>query len=282
MADGAASHWTVRLEGARDATKRTRLAFIAVTVISVAIVIAVFNSAISWNRIFLFYADFPPSAVTSEVDKAIIKAWVKSTHVSVSLLGVDFEVSDAAFLGSTSLYILTLWFFYSIRRENHLIGPLLIDASHNQDAETRAMVFHGVASQMIFVAITGSDKPIDSLTPGKPSDSGSFVLRATIVALFYLPVFTIALIIVTDVWSLFRESPARFPHDVLHSQIKTWGEIFSIIGWEAIALFLGTVTFFMCRGALSFQRATGDVLREFYTSFIATEALARTDALRHT
>lgn len=242
MADGAASHWTVRLEATRDAARRTRLAFIAVTVISVAIAVAVFNSAISWDRNLVYDMNIPSNSVTSEVDKAIISSWVKSTHVSVSLLGVDFEVSDAAFLGSISLYILTLWFFYSIRRENNLIGRLLIDASHDESAETRATVYHGAASQMIFVTIAASDKPIDSLATVEPKNSGGFVLRASIVALFYLPVFTIVLIIATDLWSLFRASPARFPYVPLYTKISTWEEVLSIIGWEAIALVLGTVT----------------------------------------
>jgi len=142
-------HWSTRLACAHDTQSRTRLAFIAITIISIAIIVAEFNSYFSWYVQFLTGGSNFPLPITdcdthqnidgctfpqhinnaaAEAQKALIDEWIKSNRVTVSLLGVNFGMSDAAILGSISLFILSLWFFACIRRENHLIADLLIDA----------------------------------------------------------------------------------------------------------------------------------------------------------
>lgn len=272
---GESSHWTVRLEAARDAARRTRLAFLVVTVISVAISISEFNSSISWNENFVASSGdqhLAADTVRSVAEKAFIEAAIKANRVTVSLLGVDFGMSDAAVLGSVGLWILVLWLFFSARRENHLVGKLLGDASRYDDAATRAMVFHGTASQMVFLSITDSDEPIEKLEVAEPPEAPSFTLRPIVAVLFFIPVLTIAFIFVMDIISLwFFQSPIRPADGSLWEQLlQHRRELIRIVVWEAFPLIFGAATLYSCHKIYRFQKATASVLREFHRRFMAS------------
>lgn len=273
MADGEISHWTVRLEAARDAARRTRLAFLVVTVIAVAMSIAEFNSSLSWDESFVANHGsevLPSDTVRAVAEKAFIEAAIKANRVTVSLLGIDFGMSDAAVLGSIALWILVLWLFFSSRRENHLVGKLLVDASQSTDAATRALVFHGVASQMVFLSITNSDKAIEKLEVVEPHEAPALELRWIVAVLFYIPALTIAFVLVTDIFSLwYFQSPIRPAGGTLFSRLSKW-DLGELLIWDGLFLLLfGTLTLYNCCKIHLFQRATASILREFHGRFMS-------------
>jgi hypothetical protein len=204
--------WSIRIEAGQAAQTRSRFAFLASTVISVALIIAIFNFEFSWLR-NLAVSDQPTSTeetVQEELRKDARKGWVDSGRVKISLLGVDLAESDASILGSFGLYVLTLWFFYCMRRENHLIANLLIDADEKNDREINLAVYHGIASYTVFTTI-GGDDPIRTIRPPPPREEALARIHPINVALalLFLPPFTILFTIATDVMSLFRASPFR-------------------------------------------------------------------------
>lgn len=188
--------------------------------------------------------------------------------MKVSLLGLDFGASDAAILGSGSLFILTLWFLYSIRRENHLIGSLLIDADKSNDKDKRLIVFHGIASYLVFTTIAKHDEPIDSLTQPPARLHSIFYLRSTFVALLFLPVIAIVFVLATDLWSLIKPAAVRDPGKRLY-ELLSWYEWFQVAYSDGIALALGVTTGHLCNRIWKFERASGDILREFHQKYIA-------------
>jgi hypothetical protein len=271
---GSDSLWISRLTAARDAQSRTRYAFVAATIISVAILINEFNATFSWYIQFVLNEKVPVNAITEMAQRQLIQEWVKSDRMTVSMLGVNFGMSDAAILGSLSIYILSLWFFVCIRRENHLIVDLLSYASQKADEDANVMLFHGIADYMVFTTITKDDEPRDVLGPPTDKNRPLFWFRPSLKVLVHLPIIAIAFIVFSDIISLFRDAPYREGHGVLWREIiKSPPDLAHFAVGEAIALIAGTATFFMCANIMRFEIATGKVLRSFYNKHMMESAL---------
>ncbi len=257
--------WQVRLTGAQHTQSRTRYAFIAAIVISIAIIIAEFNSTFSWYVSFTSKPTFATSLVTAQAQKELVDEWIKSNRVTISLLGVNFGMSDAAILGSISLYILSLWFFACIRRENHYIADMLVDASELKDKDIASMVFNGITAYMVFTTLTKDDKPRDRIEPAKPTDQKLLYFRPTLKALIYLPALGISFIVFTDIISLFLPAPLREDHQLLFTYLKDdfWSVVHLVV-MDALALILSVITFTTCTKIVEFEEATGKMLRTFY------------------
>jgi len=244
---------------ARDAQNRTRYAFIAVTVVAVAIMFVLFNGALSWSRLA------PRHPPEEKVQQTITQQWLKSTRITNSLLGIDVGVDDIPIVGSFSLYILAVWFFYSIRRENHLIARLLIDSKTGEDKKFTPEIFHGVCSYLVFTTLTKDDEPIDNVDP-KTKLSLIFYLRPTFVALIYLPAITIAFMIIADIVTLYFLS-IRTPNiSMLENMSPPQWVHFAIR--NGIALVAGTTIYHLCTQILRFERATGKILREYHDKYV--------------
>jgi hypothetical protein len=265
--------WNVRLTAARDAQNRSRYAFVAATIVAVAIGVAEFNSTLSWYSQFATQDNFPTQETRKEAEKTVVQEWIKSNRMTVSLLGVNFGMSDAPVLGSLSLSIMSLWFFVCIRRENHLIGRLLQDGQKNATETEKQTVFHGITGYLVFTTMSDDDDPISSLDQ-TPRQSKRFFLRPSIMALIYLPVLTIAFIVVTDVisWTMppIIRDPGSDPNESLffHLYHDQFGRFLQLMCMELFALVFGTSTFLLCRSIMIFEKATARILREFEEKYV--------------
>jgi hypothetical protein len=270
---GPPNHWTIRVRAARDAQVRTRFAFLASTVISVALIIVIFNFEFSWYRNFANKTDFHKVAeVQQEVQKEILKNWVDSSRLKIAVLGIDLGGSDATLLGSISLYILTTWFYYCMRRENHLIARLLIDADRSNDDDIKLAAYHAINSYTVFTTI-GDDDPIRDLRPPPPHRHSVAHNRLMFLLLVFLPAVTILFMIGTDLWSLTHEALARDPakllSEMLSSSERTQIEVIDGIGILVFGAILS-----LCNNIRKCEGATEGVLRQFYDEFIFKRAIA--------
>jgi hypothetical protein len=301
--------WTVRIEAARDALSRTRYAFVVSTIISVAIIVAEYNSTFAWYGQFLASDESatatgqtdgqpgkigPPAGATANnqaradgkkpedkprqtVDRApkqiahetIIQEFIKSNRMSVSLLGVNFGMSDAPILGSISLAIISLWFYYCIRRENHLIAGILRDA---QTAEKliQQRTFYGITGYLVFSTLTHGDEPITALD--QPISYKPFFLRPYIRIVIYLPAIAIAFIVVSDLLSLImpplvRDETDKYPNllQTLYygSDPRWWWQL---VFMEVFAFFSFALTFNVCMLVSDFDKATTHILKRFQSA----------------
>jgi hypothetical protein len=267
--------WTLRIQAARDAQTRSRFAFLASTVISVAMLISIFNYEFSWLRNVATGNDphIQPGSIQEELRREARKEWIDSGRMKISLLGVDLAESDASLLGSFGLYVLTIWFFYCMRRENHLIAHLIIDADQNEKKEVSLSVYHGIASYTVFTTI-GGDYPIGTVRPPPTRWEAVDRIRFTNLGLLFLPAITILLMMATDMLSLYRASPYRATTESLGSALSGW-EWAQVAFWEAIALLFLVLTAAKCRDILNFEKATEGVLRQFHNILFPISAKDR-------
>src|SRR5204862_2059777 len=108
----------------RSSVQRSRLASLALNLASLALLLLVWNCYFSWFR-FLVTANVNP---TTEFLKAeLVRNWVRSLWTPAGIVGVTIGVADTSLLGSLMLLMLTIWFYFSARRENHTTARLLDD-----------------------------------------------------------------------------------------------------------------------------------------------------------
>jgi hypothetical protein len=273
------NEWDVRIQGALSAIARTRYSFLAAMIFSVSVIVAEYNSQFSWYVNFARKVSFPQIGPGAEgevprfIQQEIVKDWVGTNRVSVSLLGINFGMSDAALLGSITLYIMSVWLFYSARRENRLIGSLLGAADSSDSDEVKKVVYHAVSSNLVFVTVSDDDAPIDSLTVAKDKmEVKVFPVRKTFTALLFLPFIANALVIFSDISSLLSEPFVRWPRE---EGQKLWEMVIDDpyqIAQVSTMLFVSAVfcamTYNLCYNIHGFQVATGKILREFASKHV--------------
>ncbi len=258
-----------RLEATRDAQKMSRAAFLVSTIVSLAIIITTWNAYYSWYTDFPLKEKWPQSEVTKEVQRQIIIQWVESQTISVPILGIKIGVSDGSVFGSVALLIITIWFFLSIRRENHVIGFLLqdtiqyIESETRNKSETRKWIYHGIASYMVFSNITGKSEPIRVLSEKIENHQPDSMMRWAFKALVFLPPLSIIFLIFSDILTIYI-LPAfyRFPHTSLIEHLEL-GDAIKLSFMEAFAFILLILIIILCYKILAYVKCTAAILREY-------------------
>jgi hypothetical protein len=171
-----------RLTGTAEAQKRTRLVLVFMGVPCAALFIASYNAYLSFDREFTLQqvaerpddldrrADgdhggfVPVPARKFDKDRGndmlteqAIRTWSDSRSISSSLLGIKVSIDDAPVLGSTALFVISIWFLLSVRREYYTIYFLLKDTRQLDPArpdldllKVQWLVFHGIISSSVF------------------------------------------------------------------------------------------------------------------------------------
>jgi hypothetical protein len=282
------NYWSVRLESAHATQSRTRYSFVVLTIISLAILIGEFNSAFSWEIQFLTGVDgfadqkacsnqaSPLCAApepTAAAQKELVEEWVRSNRVTIALLGVNISMADAALLGSLGLFLVTLWFYACIRRENHLIADLLIDALQSKEQFIRVMMYHGIHAYMVFSTMTRDDNPICELERAPRPKRPNPILRPALLMLIYLPAITTFFVIFADMYTLFRPGPLRYPHETVWTALQNKATSSGSLWWvfhlgfmELAALMFFMMTTFLCVRIRAFERCTSHLVASFYAS----------------
>lgn len=261
----------VRIEASRDAASRSRFALLATTVAALSFLIAEFNAYLSWNREFPLAPNRALAEDTSPTGLAqrrLVSDWVDSTSMNINLLGIHVSASDATMLGGAALFFLTLWFYYSIRRENRVVGTLLRD-TRDADVSIMDLVFSGVVSYMVFTAINPKKRPTSSLADPPfgdhpPPPEGPKKFRG-VQLLFWLAPLAIAFSVLFDILSLtYLEAPFRRGHQIpfpMGAELAKFA-IFNLVGGACL---IATVV--NLRRVSKLDAATGAVLREYKEVF---------------
>ena len=250
--------WTPRIEATIEAQKRSRIAFIALIIVSLAFIIANWNASLSWEKFIAFKNKFgvemkkdgskdltkddkeKVNKVLKESQKILLEEWVRSQTISVPFLGLHIGHSDGAVLGSFSLLIISLWFYLSMRRENEIIGTLLRD-SQDKSQEIRSKIFYGVTSYLLFSNF-GQGRPIIDSLEKSTTENGTqhetpkytrFIFRI----LLFLPTIAVLFIIISDILSIFfLRAPFRSPQVPLIELAEFKEKWFIALIMESIAL----------------------------------------------
>jgi hypothetical protein len=267
----------MRLELIYAAISRGRAAFIAATIASLASIVTAWNAYFSSYRSFpLNFGAFPtPETATTFSEKELLKQWVESLWITISPLGIKIGISDAAVLSSISLYIIVVWLFFAVRRQNRAVGNLLYDMRNVSQPELHDLVFHAIATSMLFISVSDNDRPFAQVADVRDANARrSVLLRKTITVLFYLPAISVVLLFIVDVLSLTTIQAAFRPgHDpllvrVLNRSVDlTATDILKLIGMTVVELILALLTVSVTRRVIEFEEATTRLIKDYADRF---------------
>ncbi len=204
------------------------------------------------------------TAVTDYAQQQLVAEWVKNRIITVSLLGIRISVDDLPVIGSLSLVIISIWFFYSARRENRAIGTLLRDAYTLEDWHIRYMVYQGIVHHLVLIDLGRGAKPISNYEEEESDDIKHLpIVSGALTVLFYLPVLAILFVLISDILTLFYfAAPFRPSHKSLAGIIPTSMWI-KVIVMESIAFALLLLTGFLCQRIRGFIEATETLLKTY-------------------
>jgi len=111
--------------------------------------------------------------------------------VSAPLIGSKFHSSDASLLGSAAMLILSIWFFYSVRRENNIVGVIVREAEaalqhpkSESAKEKAAYLYDAIAHFFVFTTHEGQE------SEDFPAGQGPEIrARLGVRVLMYMPVW---------------------------------------------------------------------------------------------
>jgi hypothetical protein len=267
------SFYQMRIASIEEAAKRSRWVFAASIIASIAILGTVWNSSPFGLYEFASTVWKPDGGglstdeATSELQKALLKGWTESLFVNIPLFGIRFSVNDIWFLGTMALFIIAIWEFYGLRRENHLIGKLLRDAAP-EDERTRAFVFYGVCETQVFATLTDNDSPVTSLNANVAQQIIPG-LRPVVWLLTFLPAGVIFCVVLTDLATVFWwGAPFRTGHQTMLAAARSKGTeaviglLIEVFIEDGAALCFAIITGFLLWRATQFQTGTIQLLRE--------------------
>lgn len=252
-----------RLDAITEAQNRARIAFFLSTLAAGIILVALWNTYLSWDRQWAYQQTKPASWGQEQLLRQQINAWLENQLVGIPLLGVRLSSSDAALLGTLVLLVFSFYYCMCMRRENHEIGSLFLDVK-DSDTEVCWRVFYRVRSFMVFNTITKNDAPFDSLSNSEPVGKRIPFSRAALWVLGYLPVLAVLLVFLSDVYyGWFYVSPYERNVGARWNSLTTAFRV-QLVLTDAFALLFGVAIWVFCSRAMSFHKATGQITEEFF------------------
>lgn len=275
----------LRLDAARSAQERTRLAFLTVTVIAFAMLAAEWNAHLSLYKTvaqeFSALAHVEPkddaNTGVQELQKAFMREYVADRMVNISLLGIRIGADDAPLLGGIALTIALFWFYQSVRRENFVIGWILRDNSkespESEDVvrKTRLQIFHGIISYSLFIRVLQLDEPFSEISDFSKDQSKGFLQWVT-ARIYLLPFVAVIGLLMLEIWALCTPSPFRIinqplAYTLMEKRPSDW--FLPDFWWRLLRLIIAavlasTVIWRLCDKIQKFEENTEKMLRKFY------------------
>lgn len=271
-----------RVEAARVCQQRTRWTLAVLGIISLTMMAASYNAYLSFDYEWALNEarHWKPEEKNNVRDILVeqgLRTWGDSRTVDLSLLGLRVSVDDAVVIGPVAMLFVSTWLFVSCRRENHVIGQLLLHVFRASESTLGAeetlrinqrkwLVFQSVTSNSLLTNFNYSFEPISSLQGDDPASSssshachciGRWILQGVDIVFFALPLFACIFTFVLDRTGYVRESPYQPlqvpPGDSLYSSFYPT----SVIGLTCM-IALGA----MCWQSLQYALATGRLLEE--------------------
>ena len=181
-----------RLRGAEEAQRQTRFTLGMMALISMVMLILSYNAYLSFDSRWITRLAEEKRIIRS-LDTSVtmedllthqaLQDWASARNATIELLGIRVSVDDAPILGTTSLFLFSVWLVLVTRRENHTIGSLLRDTDTprtDDDSDfpggnpspdrpdlysngQRWLIFHTIAASNLFVTFDRSMSRIQSL-----------------------------------------------------------------------------------------------------------------------
>jgi hypothetical protein len=182
--------------------------------------------------------------------------------VQVPLLGVKFSVYDLSVVGTATMAVLSVWFFYAVRREHYVVATIKAEADkaiEQQDTDRAVYLYYGIAHYFVYTTTT------QQLTPANQKPQA--VARKAVIILEYMPVWVPVIVVLVDLGTLFVP---RYLYQLAEADAHTmlWlklsrAEQFEAGGRMVIAILGILFCWYQCRNATIFDRSTRAVMGNF-------------------
>jgi hypothetical protein len=245
-----------------SAVARSRFVFLMLNVAVVLSLIALLNAQVPWIR-------NTEARVTMELkqqcaDETSQKSphcksledtrqnlhrliWNDLDSLAIPILGVRISSEDLGVIVSPSFLILSIWFWYALRRENHSVLEIRRIANDSDDHELIRYLYHGIAHNFVFTTSSEEDEPEEEKV-GEPSAKkpGKFQFaRGSIRFLDWTPVgIPLAVVFVDLLGSFMRHGGFIYENDTTWSHLSH-GERMEFIGRCGFALGCALCTYFV-------------------------------------
>jgi hypothetical protein len=182
-----------RLHGAQEAQRQTRFTLGMMALISMMMSILSYNAYLSFDSRWI--TDMAregrrmvnlqeAASIEDLLTHQALQDWSLSRSATIDLLGIRVSVDDAPILGTSSLFVVSIWLVLVTRRENHTVGSLLRDTDTPRPGDDsgvlggsasiadgndlysngqRWLIFHTIATNNLFVTFDRSMSRISSL-----------------------------------------------------------------------------------------------------------------------
>ena len=164
-------------------------------IISMVMLILSYNAYLSFDSDWILARTkegiAPVDSATTTADiltHQALQDWASSRTATIELLGINVSVDDAPVLGTSSLFIFSLWLLLVTRRENHTVGSLLRDtdtafgdedaaigstlrmpgARDSSSSSHRWLIYHTIVANSLFMTFDRSLSRIKSLRGPNP------------------------------------------------------------------------------------------------------------------
>jgi hypothetical protein len=284
-----------RLDGAREAQKQTQFTLAMMALISMVMLILSYNAYLSFDSDWILDRTkegiAPVDSATTAADiltHQALEDWAASRNATVELLGIHVSVDDAPVLGTTSLFVFSLWLLLVTRRENHTVGSLLRDTDTSLGDEDRAtgsgrftehgardlysnsqrwLIYHSIIANRLFVtfdrslsrikSLRGSNPLLTRTSQGMKGDLNRLALSFSRDFFFWFPVVASAIVFYLDRRSYFQPDP--FEPESLPP--GTGAPFFLMSTGVFIACWIPLMV--CCLGSARNSKATDAVVREY-------------------
>ena len=237
------------LEACSHAINRARYVFAIINIAGIAILAALFNSTLPWLRNAIERAKLaipPPDHLPFIKHTMYEELWT----ISIPLLGIKFSVFDVSVIGSTCLFVLALWYYYSVRRENQVVHIVVGEANSAlaESKECARYLYHGIAHYFVFTTRLEANIPAGQVPLAGPT--------AAIRALLYMPAWVPLLIVISDLFTVVAPYKLAFdPANALWTHLST-PEKSEVIIRLVFALTATFCSYRLCRQSVLFDTAT--------------------------
>jgi hypothetical protein len=274
------------IKASNEASSRSRLIFMTLNFAGLILIIVQATSIFSWignkqtinERFDHSYQDSLKSLATKlshedsiaylsklvnfrEEAKALSEVLDKELGiVTMPIVGLKFSVYDIGIVSVLTMFILVFWYFYCVRRENHILQQIIKECeylvkSKLQNTFVFKYLYHSIVHHYVFLTVT----PHDTAT-GKERK----LLRSLNHRLSYVPFYVSSFMFLTDIFSLFLETKyTDFPSQsrILIGALTPW-EI-SVVIFRLVLCLLATIYFYyLCRDISRIEDSSTKLLQE--------------------